>query len=186
MKKKKHGCLRSLLIVLLTFCVLYFSVGEGKTVILKKIYPIEYAQQVEKYAEEFSLDKNLVYAVIKVESNFNPDAVSVVEAKGLMQLMDETAEECNRLGRFGYNIPGDIYSPDCNIRLGCSYISRLFDKYGDMRLAVAAYNAGVGNVDKWLVEDAGLENIPYKETRNYVKKVFDAFEQYNRLYKTNE
>ena len=186
MKRKKHGCLRSLFIVLLTFCVLYFSVGEGKTVILKKIYPIEYGQLVEKYAEEFSLDKNLIYAVIKVESNFNPDAVSVVEAKGLMQLMDETAEECNRLGKFGYNIPEDIYSPDCNIRLGCSYISRLFDKYGDMRLAVAAYNAGTGNVDKWLIEDAGLENIPYKETRNYVKKVFDAFERYNSLYKTNE
>ncbi len=186
MKRKKHGFLRSLLIVLLTFCVLYFAVGEGKTVILKKIYPIEYCELVEQYANEFSLDKNLVYAVIKVESNFDPQAVSVVDAKGLMQLMDETAEECNRLGKFGYNIPEDIYSPDCNIHLGCSYISRLFDKYGDMRLAVAAYNAGVGNVDKWLKEDSELENIPYKETRNYVKKVFSAFERYNSLYKTNE
>ena len=186
MKMKKHGCLRSLLIVLLTFCVLYFTVGEGKTVILKKIYPIEYSELVEACAEEFSLDKNLVYAVIKVESNFDPDAVSVVDAKGLMQLMDETAEECNRLGKFGYNIPGDIYSPECNIRLGCYYISRLFEKYKDMRFAVAAYNAGVGNVDKWLIEDSELNDIPYKETRNYIKKVFGAFERYNSLYKTNE
>ncbi len=191
--KRKRGCiLKPILFVLLAFSVLYFTVGEGKTTVLKKIYPIKYQEYVESYAEEFSLDKNLVYAVIKVESNFDADAVSHVGAKGLMQLMDTTAEDCNKKADFGYNIPDDLFVPKSNIRLGCYYISQLMSIYGNMELAITAYNGGTGNVSKWL-EDAsladgegGLAKIPYEETERYVKKVFRAFKMYNRLYKTAE
>ncbi|MDO4744437.1 MAG: lytic transglycosylase domain-containing protein [Clostridia bacterium] len=159
---------------------------------MKKIYPIKYQEYVEKWAEEYSLDKNLVYAVIKVESNFNKDAVSVAGAKGLMQLMDKTAEDCNSKAGFGYLIPSDLFVPERNIRIGCYYISKLIKDYGNAELAVTAYNGGTGNVQKWLEDPAladgegGLSNIPYEETKTYVKKVFNAFEAYNRLYKTNE
>lgn len=190
--KKKGGCLRPLLLIVFAVALLYFSVGDGKTFILKKVYPIKYQTYVEKYAEEYSLDKNLVYAVIKVESNFNKDAVSVAGAKGLMQLMDDTAADCSNKAGFGYNIPDDLFVPEYNIRLGCYYISRLMDTYGNMELAITAYNGGTGNVQKWLEDTTladgkgGLAEIPYAETERYVKKVFSAFEAYNRLYKINE
>ncbi len=189
---KKLGCLRPFLIVLLAFAVLYFTVGEGKAIIMKKVYPIKYQEYVEKYAEEYALDKNLVYSVIKVESNFKKDAVSVAGAKGLMQLMDKTAEDCNSKAEFGYTIPDDLYVAEHNIRLGCYYISQLMMIYEDMELAITAYNGGTGNVNKWLSDaelsdgKGGLAEIPYKETREYVKKVFNTFDIYNRLYKTNE
>ncbi|MBR5155554.1 MAG: lytic transglycosylase domain-containing protein [Clostridia bacterium] len=189
---KRRGCFRPFLIVLLALAVLYFTVGEGKTTIMKKVYPIKYQEYVERYAEEYALDKNLVYSIIKVESNFKEDAVSVAGAKGLMQLMDKTAEDCSNKAEFGYTIPDDLYVPECNIRLGCYYISQLMAIYENMELAVTAYNGGAGNVNKWLNDaelsdgKGGLSQIPYKETREYVKKVFNTFDIYNRLYKTNE
>ncbi len=193
MVNRKKGCIfRPILFVLLAFAVLYFTVGEGKALVLKKIYPIKYQEYVESYADEYSLDKNLVYAVIKVESNFEHDAISHVGAKGLMQLMDITAEDCNKKANLGYNIPDDLFVPERNIHLGCYYISQLMSVYGNMELAVTAYNGGTGNVSKWLDDEelsdgkGGLAQIPYEETRKYVQKVFKAFDMYNRLYKTGE
>lgn len=189
---KRLGCFKVVFFIAAAFALLYFLVGEGKTVILKKVYPIKYQEYVERYAEEFSLDKNLVYAIIKTESNFKENAVSSVGAKGLMQMMEKTALECNKKGEFGYNIPEDLYNPEANIRLGCYYIGSLIDHYKDTQLAVMAYNAGTGNVSKWLKDEeisdgeGGILEIPYKETRNYVKKVFGTFEMYNRIYKINE
>ncbi len=191
--KRKRGCVfRPILFILLAVAVLYFTVGEGKTMVLKKVYPIKYQEYVEVYAEEYSLDKNLVYAVLKVESNFDKEAVSHVGAKGLMQLMDTTAKDCNEKAGFGYTIPTDLFDAEKNIRLGCYYISQLMSVYGDMELAVTAYNGGTGNVSKWLENpeyadgNGGLKQIPYEETRKYVKKVFKAFDMYNRLYKIGE
>ncbi len=191
--KKKRGCIfRPFMFIILAIAALYFTVGEGKTTILKKVYPIKYQNYVEAFAEEYSLDKNLVYAVIKVESNFNSEAISHVGAKGLMQLMDATAEDCSKKANFGYNIPDDLFIPEKNIRLGCYYISQLMSIYGNMELAITAYNGGTGNVSKWLEDNelsdgkGGLAEIPYGETSRYVKKVFKTFEMYNRLYKTGE
>lgn len=190
--RKRFGCIRFIMFILLAWGLLYFTVGEGKTIVMKKLYPIQYQEYVERYSDEYSLDKNLVYAVIKVESNFDADAVSVVGAKGLMQLMDKTAEECNAKGKFGYQLPSDLFVAECNIRLGCYYISHLIDVYGDAEMAIIAYNGGTGNVRKWLDDPelsdgkGGLKEIPYEETRKYVKRVFKTFEIYNSLYKTNE
>lgn len=187
--RRGKGCLRTVLLIVLTVLLLYFSVGEGKTVILKQIYPIKYQEMVEKWADEYSLDRYLVYAVIKVESGFDEKAQSHAGAKGLMQLMDKTAEECNLKENFGYIIPDDLFVPEKNIRMGCSYLRRLMDTYGDIGVAAAAYNAGTGNVQKWLKDDdlsdgnGGLADIPYKETEKYVKKIMKAYEHYTELYK---
>lgn len=190
--RRKRGCFRYIFFIMLAVLMLFFLVGDGKVMILKQIYPVKYQEYVEKYAEEYDLDKNLIYAVIKVESNFNPDAVSNAGAKGLMQLMDNTAEECNQKGGFSYIIPEDMYVPEKNIRMGCSYLKFLMDTYGDMELVVTAYNGGTGNVDKWLGDETlsdgegGLADIPYTETKKYVEKVTRTFEIYNRLYKMAE
>ncbi len=187
--KKRRGCLKPVLFILVAIFLLYFMVGDGKEIVLKKIYPVEYQEFVESFADEYGLDRYLVYSVIKVESNFDPDATSNVGAKGLMQLMDKTAAECNVKGEFGYNIPEDLYEPGKNIRLGCYYLSSLMDTYNDMELAVTAYNGGTGNVKKWLKDEklsdgeGGLSDIPYSETKRYVEKVTKTYEIYNRLYK---
>lgn len=187
--KKRRGCLKPVLFILVAIFLLYFLVGDGKEIVLKKIYPVEYQEFVESFADEYGLDRYLVYSVIKVESNFDPDATSNVGAKGLMQLMDKTAAECNVKGEFGYNIPEDLYEPEKNIKLGCYYLSSLMDTYNDMELAVTAYNGGTGNVKKWLKDEklsdgeGGLSDIPYSETKRYVEKVTKTYEIYNRLYK---
>ncbi|MBQ9757976.1 MAG: lytic transglycosylase domain-containing protein [Clostridia bacterium] len=188
--KRERGCFRYIFYIALAVFLLYFSAGDGKEMILKQIYPMKYQEYVEKYSEEYSLDKNVVYSIIKVESNFSPEAMSNAGAKGLMQLMDKTADECNERAGFGYIIPDDLFVPEKNIRLGCFYFKSLMEIYGDMTLAVTAYNGGTGNVEKWLKDEAladgegGLRDIPYTETKDYVKKVMKTFERYNRLYKT--
>ena len=190
-RKKKHGCIGLVLAIAFAVLLLYFAAGDGKIEIMKFLHPIKYQDSVEKWAEEYSLDKYLVYSVIKVESRFNSAAESHVGAKGLMQLMDKTASECNTKEGFGYSIPDDLFDSDANIRMGCSYLRQLIDTYGDIELAVTAYNAGTGNVKKWLDDtaladgDGGLREIPYEETRKYVRKVMKAYENYTKLYKEN-
>lgn len=149
------------------------------------IYPDKYSEYIEKYADEYEVDRNLVYAIIKQESNFNPEVNSSKGATGLMQLMKETAEEvaikvdCAKI---------DLKDPEINIKLGTKYLSDLIEKYGNERIAIVAYNAGSGNVDSWLEkgvikkDGTDLENVPYKETNMYVRKVFKNYEIYCKLY----
>ena len=85
--KKKRGCIRPFLFIILAVALLYFLAGEGRAALLKMAYPVKYQEFVDKYSEEYNLDKFLVYSVINVESRFDKDAVSRVGAKGLMQLM---------------------------------------------------------------------------------------------------
>lgn len=155
--------------------------------IMMKIYKLEYSEYVKKYAKEYDVDKYLIFAIIKAESNFDQDAVSHREAKGLMQLMYSTAEEIAKKVNVDLN-EENILKPDININLGTKYISMLIQKYGNINLALAAYNAGSGNVDGWiekgtLKEDGSdIENIPFTETNNYVRKILRDYEIYKKLY----
>ena len=152
--------------------------------IMKIIYKIDYSQYVEKYAKEYNIDKYLIYAIIKNESNFNSKAISNQDAKGLMQIMHNTGEEiANKL-----NIENELYNEETNIQLGAYYLSQLIQKYNNYLLAIAAYNAGMGNVDAWInkgiinADGSNIENIPIKETNNYVRKVFRDYNLYTKLY----
>lgn len=119
--------------------------------ILAKLYPTQYSEHVEKYSEEFNVDKNLIYAIIKAESNFNPEAKSSREAVGLMQIMESTAEETAQ--KLNIKIE-DLHNPETNIMLGVKYFADLIDVFnGNYKLAIIAYNAGMGNVQKWIEED---------------------------------
>lgn len=198
-KKKKSGCcLGRFLVLLIIFTivgVLGFKALAGlglKNYMLQAFYPIRYQEYVEEYAKEFGLDEALVYAVIRTESRFDTYAESSAGAKGLMQLTDETGKDCARKLKMTNFTKDQLFDPEVNIRLGCYYLKKLIKDYdGITQTAIAAYNGGPGNVNSWLDDpayssgDGTLAEIPFRETRNYVKKVTDAYWNYQTIYNLN-
>ena len=153
------------------------------------MYPTKYSEYVEKYAEENGIDKYLVYAIIKAESNFDPSVKSSADARGLMQLMEETAVERSNVIDSHKIETYDLYDPETNIKLGTSYFAYLLGLYDDnIVLAIIAYNAGLGNVEQWIKDGiiksdgSDIENIPYQETENYVRKILNNYQMYLKLY----
>ena len=155
--------------------------------ILKTVYPRKYSDLVEAYADQYRIPVEIIYAVIKTESNFDANAVSPKGAVGLMQITPDTFLWLAEMLRE----PKDsslLLQPETNIRYGVYYLHFLYQYYGDFDLAFAAYNAGMGNVSKWLAsekysEDGKLVTIPFEETRNYVRLVTERAKIYQKLYK---
>lgn len=152
------------------------------------LYPREYSDQVDKYSEKYGADKYLIYAIIKTESNFDKDAVSPKKAMGLMQVTEVTGEwAAEKIGINDFT-EDMLFDPDTNIEIGCWYISKLLCQFGSCDTAIAAYNAGSGNVSKWLENNKlssdglNLAAIPYSETENYVKKIKKTRKIYEYLY----
>jgi soluble lytic murein transglycosylase len=151
-------------------------------------YPYPYQQIVEKYASLNGVDPCLVISVIREESRFKAKSISPKGAVGLMQIMPGTAEEISAwLGENYEDI--DLTRPEDNIRYGCWYLAALSKEYsGNTVLTLAAYNAGIGRVNGWLGSVSGdlnsflIEDIPFKETREYVQKVFASYQKYKKLY----
>lgn len=176
-----------ILFILIAIIAIVFSIIKNKKSIMKALYIIKYSEYVEKYSKEFEVDKYLIYATIKAESNFNEKAESNKGAKGLMQLMDSTGQEIAK----GLDMTmdnDDLFEPEINIKLGTKYISKMIQKYNNIELALAAYNAGSGNVDSWInsnkikADGSDIENIPFKETNNYVRKILKDYRIYKELY----
>jgi soluble lytic murein transglycosylase len=143
-------------------------------------YPLRYEQIVTGHARNYGLDPALVAAVVYEESRFRADAESPAGAIGLMQLQPETARGIAlRTGGTRFEL-SDLYDPEINVRYGCWYLRHLLQRYGDERRALAAYNAGQSNVDRWLAEER--EGIPFPETRRYVDNVLETREVYRRAY----
>lgn len=152
------------------------------------LYPTPYYDDIIIQAERAGLDPKLVLAVAKVESNFSAEAVSPVGAIGVMQLMPNTAEWLAE--RNGEDFSADsLYDPVYNIKMGTEYLHFLLDYWDwDVDKAIASYNAGQSKVAEWLNNgtwdgtSANAADIPYEETRAYLRKVLDVYQRYNRLY----
>ncbi len=164
-----------------TFCV------TGKSV-MKTLYPMKYAQLVEEYSAEFDIEKELLYAVIKTESSFNPNAVSNADAMGLTQITPETFEWLKtKLGEENNDL--SLFDPETSIKYGAFFLSYLLNEFGNTDTAVAAYHAGRGRINGWLADEnispdgKNLTDIPIPETAHYVKKVNRALNIYKNLYK---
>jgi soluble lytic murein transglycosylase len=143
-------------------------------------YPLRYEHIVVGHAENYELEPQLVAAVIYQESKFDADAVSDSGAVGLMQLLPETGQGiADRTGGENWT-PEDLHNPELNIRYGSWYLRHLLDKYGDEELALAAYNAGQANVDRWRNEGLGIE---FAETRHYVERVEELKAIYADAYR---
>ncbi len=162
---------------------------EGKIPLplLRLAYPRPFEGAVRRWASRLGVDPDLVWAVMRAESRYNPSAISPVGARGLMQLMPGTARDSARaLGLERY----DPMSPEDNVALGVYYLSRMLSTFGFEAAAVAAYNAGPGNVSRWLSgleylsEVRWIESIPFDETNLYVKRVMANRRIYQRLAQT--
>jgi len=142
-------------------------------------YPLRYSAIVRGHAANYHLNPALLAAVIEQESKFNPDARSSTGAVGLMQLQPTTAEGIAiRTGGSKFRL-SDLTNPEINVRYGAWYLRHLLDKYHDERTALAAYNAGQENVDRWL---AAHEGVQFAETRAYVARVERLKGIYRRAY----
>lgn len=155
---------------------------------MKYLYPIKYEKSIQNYSKEFHVDPYLVAAVIRVESRFVFDVVSQKGARGLMQLMPDTAQWVSKNLNLEDFEDSQLDIPDLNIKMGTWYLANLLKEFdGDIILALAAYNGGRGNVRKWMDDgcfNEGREDkIPFNETKIFVKKVKKAYNWYKRLYK---
>ena len=153
-----------------------------------QVYPMKYEAEIRANAAENKLDPALPAAVILAESSYQPDAVSSVNAQGLMQLLPSTAEWV--AGKFDETYQeGSLFDPNTNIQYGCWYLGYLVRRFdGNLTCAIAAYHAGQGTVDGWLKnpeyspDGAILIKIPSDATDTYVKRVLKYYEKYKELY----
>lgn len=156
------------------------------------VYPILYYDEIQKYAGETGNNLPLMLGLIREESYFDPLAQSIVGASGLMQIMPSTANEINSKFALGLNISEALFNPVQNIKLGNYYYEFLRKNLEGYDISsVAAYNGGIGSLKTWKTSihyndtDEFVEQIPYPETKNYVKKVFRSYWNYIRIYSGN-
>ena len=163
----KRFILISLIVIVsvITFFLLFANV----------LFPIKYRSEIIAAAKTYGVEPALIAAVINAESSFVPNKVSPKNAIGLMQLLPTTAASLT-------NQEINLYDPKTNIMLGTKYLAYLIKKFNDVETALFAYNAGEGNVAKWLNErnETRLESCPFKETNAYVKKIKTSLKFYRR------
>lgn len=191
-RKKKSNNYKNwfVLILLCAISLLGWKIWTSDEVQMRFVYMWPYQGEILEYSDKNKIDPFLVAAVIKNESNFDRKAVSGVGAIGLMQIMPDTGEWiAKQMGIKKFDVQ-DLYSANVNIRLGCWYLGELeYEFQRNWVLMMIAYNAGRGNTKAWMQESAWdydfnrIEDIPYSDTREYVKKVLHDRDEYYKLYK---
>ena len=151
----------------------------------KYIYPLKYKEEVFLFADEYQIEKELVFATIKVESGFDKNAKSSKGAVGLMQISPDTAKFiASEIGVQTF----DLTNEKTNIHFGCFYLKYLINKFENVKTAIVAFNAGEGNVSRWLQNNEtskdgkSLDFVPFKESREYLKKIEKSMIKYKKLY----
>ncbi|MBV1874524.1 MAG: transglycosylase SLT domain-containing protein, partial [Gammaproteobacteria bacterium] len=149
-------------------------------------YPRGYQKEISSHANSNNIDQEFVFALVRQESLFRPDAYSPAGAIGMMQLLPATAKEVAKSFNIPYEGKHELLQADKNIQLGTSYLKQLLSTFDNNKVfATAAYNAGPHRVVKWIPEtplpaDVWIETIPFKETRNYVKHILSSEEIYRQ------
>ena len=184
MNLKCKNMLEYALAVVVAFYLLYC----GYTFFLIKAYPVRYYAYVSENSEKFNVEKELILAIIKSESNFRQDAESKAGAIGLMQIMPDTFEWLQAHKLVTLMDVGHLKDPKTNIKYGVYLLSILQKRYNTIIEVVCAYNAGIGTVDRWLRDeqysDDGktLKKIPFPDTSVYLENVIESCRVYKNLY----
>ena len=189
----KRGELRTGINVMKRAYPQYLAAGGEKlpSELLKVLFPLNYWPLIKRYSSEHQLDPYIVAALIAQESTFTADVKSAANAYGLMQLLPSTGRQYAK----ALNLPkfslGMLTTAESNIKMGTAYFADLVQKFGGLHFALATYNAGPGRIAKWIAAKPGLErdefidDIPFPETQNYVKRILGTAEDYRRLYGTD-
>lgn len=188
--KRKMSFWKKLLLMILVLASLSYFVWQNEDFQRKYLYPYDYQDTINFYADRYEVDRNLVASVILAESKFRQDATSVHGARGLMQIMPETASWiATQIEDDSFSVD-KLYNVNMNIKYGTWYLYELQTEFeGNEVLALAAYNAGRGNVYEWMekyhwdINFKDYTKIPFPETREYVKRVLENKKHYNKLYK---
>ena len=187
-KRKTKRRIASSLIVML--CIAIAAVLVYQTVVhtTKLVYPMQYSEVVTAEAAANNFPPSLIYAIIHTESKFDENAVSAADAKGLMQITDDTFHWAQRRAGEKKTDADNLFIPETNIKYGCYILSLLSEQFSNIETVLTAYNAGQGHVAQWLKDpnysDDGvtLHTIPYEETANYVSRVLRTQKRYQRIY----
>lgn len=155
----------------------------------RKLYPFPYREAVTYHATANHVDPILLAAIVKAESNFNPNALSTAGARGLVQIMPDTGHWiANQMNLLDFDAD-KLYHPETSIKMGAWYLADLTKQFnGNQVMILAAYNAGRGNVTKWLENnqwtgyEENIDQIPFPETRHYIRKVMWNYKVYHYLY----
>lgn len=167
------------------------SGGEALPVELHRlIFPVAFWDEIGAQATRWKLDRYLLAALIAQESGFDPQIESSARAVGLMQLLPSTARQYARRLRLGTYRRSMLTTPNTNLAMGSALLADLVQRFGDLHLALAAYNAGTARVARWVEERAGdsldreefIDDIPFAETRNYVRRILSTSQDYRRVY----
>lgn len=186
-KKKKMKIWKKILLSIVSFLIIINALFLGAIYYGGVNYPVNYLEEIQKYSNEYGVDPKVVLAIMRVESNFKTDATSKVNAKGLMQVLPDTAKHVAKLLNIDANSI-DLNDAETNIKIGTYYIKYLMQNFSNMDTVYAAYNGGIGNVNTWLKDSkyssdgVSLYNIPSSETKHYVNKVNKALKAYEILY----
>lgn len=182
-KMKKVKKLFKYIIVILVALSLGF-------IYLNMKYPIGYNSTIQKYSKEYNLDPYLIASIINVESSYDKEAISPKSAKGLMQISPQTGQWASEELNIEDYSEDKLFQPEINIRIGSWYLDRLKTEFNDdLDLILIAYNAGSGNLSKWLDNEEYSENgrnithIPFKETEDYLVRVKKNHKIYSTFYK---
>ena len=174
--------------VLIVAIIAHFGMKAYRFIEKEYLYPTKYSEYIENFAEQNTLEKSLVYAVVKCESGFDSGAVSDIGAKGLMQLTDDTYEWVLSKTTKAKPLENDLFVPEKNIQAGCALLRLHLDEFSDESTAIAAYHAGRSKVKEWLQDKnyssdgITLTKIPYSDTASYVTKVITTKQKYQEIY----
>lgn len=199
MTRKKHRTLIVFAIILLASILAALLANLGIYIIERILYPLEYEDIVKKYSKEYNVPEYIILSIINIESSFDPEAVSVDGAMGLMQMLPSTFTWLSSFEHLNENLPTEsLFDPDVSIRYGTYYLKYLFEKFYNWETVYAAYNGGEGNI-ALLLDDPeysdGKGNITkfpkikgtfdLTETEKYVQKAKDNVEHYRDTYYKN-
>ena len=186
MRLKNVSNIVTVIYIAIICCLAFFAYNHFVARYENAAYPRHYEEEVSRAAVEHSVPEYIIYAVIRTESSFKQDVVSSKNAVGLMQITPDTFNWL--LSKTGEKLTSEaLYDPYVNISYGTLFLSMLYEKFGNWETAYAGYNVGMNRVEKWLLDPElsdgkKLIDIPFKETREYVKRVSAAAEIYKRLY----